>query len=32
MYRQKEEKMLCEVIEIQENSQDRRSVINSIVR
>lgn len=30
MYRQKEEKMLCEVLEIQENS--RRSVINSIVR
>lgn len=32
MYRQKEENMLYEVIEIQENSQDRRSVINSIVR
>lgn len=30
MYRQKEEKMLYEVLEIQENS--RRSVINSIVR
>lgn len=32
MYRQKEEKMLYEVIGIQENSQDRRNVINSIVR
>lgn len=30
MYRQKEEKMLYEVLEIQENS--RSSVINSIVR
>lgn len=30
MYRQKEEKTLYEVLEIEENS--RRSVINSIVR